>query len=51
MDVAGVLPEAIINNLITCCHANSFDKVQQVVCGTPLILVTTQTDCCYPHRP
>mmetsp|Transcript_90293 Transcript_90293/g.125460 ORF Transcript_90293/g.125460 Transcript_90293/m.125460 type:complete len:104 (-) Transcript_90293:80-391(-) len=31
MDVAGVIPEAIINNLITCCHSNSFDKVQLAV--------------------
>lgn len=30
MDVAGVLPEPIINDLITQCHSNSFDKVQQV---------------------
>jgi len=31
MEVAGVVPEAVINNLITCCHGNAFDKVQQAV--------------------
>lgn len=30
MDVAGVVPEAAVNNLITTCHSNSFDKVQEV---------------------
>mmetsp|Transcript_3561 Transcript_3561/g.8800 ORF Transcript_3561/g.8800 Transcript_3561/m.8800 type:complete len:359 (-) Transcript_3561:29-1105(-) len=31
MDVAGVLPEAAINDLITRCHTNSFEKVQEAV--------------------
>ena len=42
MDVAGVVPEADVNNLITMCHSNSFDKVQAV---SPCVLLTLQCAC------